>query len=64
MTLSETRGEEGKERAEDATNEALGSEASDQILGDNNIGDGPSRLNDFCEARRKNHLHCIRLRGE
>ena len=42
VILSETREQahEGKERAEDAYSGGLGL-ASDQILGKNNIGDGP-----------------------
>ena len=45
MILSETRerAREGKERAEDAYSSGLG-QASDQILGENNIGDGPFDL--------------------
>ena len=43
MTLSETREQlcEGKERAKDAIKEGGLGQASDQILGNNNIGDGP-----------------------
>jgi hypothetical protein len=46
LILSETREKkrEGKERAEDANKQSGLGLASDQILGDNNIGDGPFNL--------------------